>query len=122
MMITTGRTLAKTPLQKIIMSLSGTHHGNDSLEDLYRSHEIGQISKLPGGNLRIKVKSKEACLCLECTKVDIMGGVDTFKEFDVLGGKYFIDISNMDSNTDTLLILQRLFLLGCKPVCDSFWG
>ena len=120
MVISTERTLAKTPLQKIMASLAGKNHGNDSVEDLYRSHEIGQISKLPGGNLRIKVKSKEACLRLERTKVNILGGAYTFKEFDVLGGKYFIDISNMDSDTDTHVILQRLFLLGCKPVYDTF--
>uniref|UniRef100_A0AAV1UDN0 Uncharacterized protein n=1 Tax=Peronospora matthiolae TaxID=2874970 RepID=A0AAV1UDN0_9STRA len=83
MVIATGRTLAKTPLQRIMVSLSGTHHRNDSLEDLYRSHEIGQISKLPEGDLRIKVKSKEVCLRLERTKVNILGGVYTFKEFDV---------------------------------------
>ena len=59
MVIATDRTLAKAPPQKIMMSLSGTHHGNESLGDLYHSHEIGQISKLPGGNLRIKVKSKK---------------------------------------------------------------
>uniref|UniRef100_A0AAV1UCG1 Uncharacterized protein n=1 Tax=Peronospora matthiolae TaxID=2874970 RepID=A0AAV1UCG1_9STRA len=120
MVIATGRMFAKTPLQKIMVSLSGTHHGNASLEDLYRSHEIGQISKLPEGDLRIKVKSKEACLRFDRTKVNILVGVYTFKEFDVLGGKYFIDISSMDSDTDTRLILQRLFLLGYKPVYDTF--
>ena len=120
MVISTGWTLAKTPLQKIMVSLAGKHHGNDSLEDLYRSHEIGQISELPGGDLRIKVKSKVACLWLERTKVNILSGAYTFKEFDMLGGKYFIDISNMDSDTDTHVILQRLFLIGCKPVYDTF--
>jgi hypothetical protein len=120
MVIDTGRTLAKTPLQKIMVSLSGKNHGNEALEDLYRRFEIGQISKLPGGNLRVKVKSKESCLLLERTKVNILGGVFMFKEFDVLGGKYFLDISNVDSDTDTDLILQRLFLLGCKPVYDTF--
>lgn len=120
MVIETGRTLAKTPLQKIMSSLSGRNHGNDFLEDLYSRYEIGQISKLPGGNLRMKVKSKEACLQLERTKVNILGGVYLFKEFDILGGKYFIDISNVDSDTDTDLIMQRLFLLGCKPVYDTF--
>ena len=34
--------------------------------------------------------------------------------------KYFIDISNVDSDTDTALMLQRLFLLGCKPVYNTF--
>uniref|UniRef100_K3XCL9 Uncharacterized protein n=1 Tax=Globisporangium ultimum (strain ATCC 200006 / CBS 805.95 / DAOM BR144) TaxID=431595 RepID=K3XCL9_GLOUD len=120
MVIDTGRTFAKTPLQKIMASLSGKHHGNDALEKLYSKFEIGQISKLPGGNLRVKVKSKEACLALERTKVNILGGVFMFKEFDVLGGKYFIDISNVDSGTNTDVMLHRLFLLGCKPVYDTF--
>ncbi|RMX69974.1 hypothetical protein DD238_000673 [Peronospora effusa] len=120
MVIETGRTLAKTPLQKIMSSLSGRNHGNDFLEDLYRRYEIGQISKLPGGNLRMKVKSKEACLQLERKKVNILGGVYLFKEFDIHGGKYFIDISNVGSDTDTDLIMQRLFLLGCNPVYDTF--
>lgn len=120
MVIDTGRTFAKTPLQKIMASLSGKHHGNDALEKLYSTFEIGQISKLPGGNLRVKVKSQEACLALERTKVNILGGVFMFKEFDVLGGKYFIDISNVDSDTNTDVMLHRLFLLGCKPVYDTF--
>ncbi|KAF1775818.1 hypothetical protein GQ600_17927 [Phytophthora cactorum] len=120
MVIDTGRTFAKTPLQKIMASLSGKSHGSDVLERLYQTYEIGQVSKLPGGNLRVKVKSKEACILLERTQVNILGGVFRFKEFDVLSAKYFIDISNVDSDTNTDLILQRLFLLGCKPVYDTF--
>ncbi|KAF1773397.1 hypothetical protein GQ600_15376 [Phytophthora cactorum] len=98
-------------LRKIMASLSGKSHGSDVLERLYQTYEIGQVSKLPGGNLRVKVKSKEACILLERTQV---------QEFDVLSAKYFIDISNVDSDTNTDLILQRLFLLGCKPVYDTF--
>ncbi|KAG3058958.1 hypothetical protein PC122_g20492, partial [Phytophthora cactorum] len=120
MVIDTGRTFAKTPLQKIMASLSGKSHGSDVLERLYQTYEIGQVSKLPGGNLRVKVKSKEACILLERTQVNILGGVFRFKEFDVLSAKYFIDISNVDSDTNTDLILERLFLLGCKPVYDTF--
>ena len=56
MVIATGRMLSKTPLQKIMVSLSVKNHGNDSLEDLYLSYEISQIVKLPGGDLRIEVK------------------------------------------------------------------
>ena len=101
-------------------SLLGKTHGNAFLEDLYRLYEIGQISKIPGGNLRMKVKSKEACLQLERTKLDILGGAYLSKEFDMLGDKYFIDISNVDSDTDTTLILQRLLLLRCNPVLETF--
>ncbi|CEG47962.1 uncharacterized protein PHALS_05446 [Plasmopara halstedii] len=62
MVIDTGRTFAKTPLQKIMSSLTGSHHGNDALEKLYGDHAIDQVSKLPGGNLRVKMKTNEACL------------------------------------------------------------
>ncbi|KAL7999024.1 hypothetical protein Plhal703r1_c26g0106981 [Plasmopara halstedii] len=90
------------------------------LEELYRQHEIGQVSKLPGGNLRVKVKSKEACLKLERTKVNILGGIFQFKEYDVLANKYYLDISNVDSDTNTDVILLRLFILGCQPIYDTF--
>ncbi|KAF1331476.1 putative Pollike protein, partial [Globisporangium splendens] len=120
MVIETGRALAKTPVQKILASLASSGHGNAALEELYKRFEIGQISKLPGGNLRVKVKSKDACVRLERTKVNILGGVFTFKEFDILGDKYYLDISNVDSDTNTDLILERLFILGCKPVYDTF--
>uniref|UniRef100_K3XBH9 Uncharacterized protein n=2 Tax=Globisporangium ultimum (strain ATCC 200006 / CBS 805.95 / DAOM BR144) TaxID=431595 RepID=K3XBH9_GLOUD len=116
MVIDTGRALAKTSVHKILASLAGPDHGNSALEELYKQFEIGQISKMPGGNLRVKVKSKEACVRLERTKVNILGGVFTFKEFDILGDKYYLDISNVDCDMDTDVILHRLFLLGCKPV------
>ncbi|KAF1328542.1 putative Pollike protein, partial [Globisporangium splendens] len=120
MVIETGRALAKTPLQKIMASLAGTSHGNATLDELYQRFEIGQISKLPGGNLRVKVKTKEACVRLERTKVNILGGVFTFKEFDILGDKYFIDIVNVDPDVDVRVIVHRLFLLGCQPVYHTF--
>ena len=120
MVIDTGRTFAKTPLQKIMASLAGTSHGNPVLEKLYGAHEIGQVSKLPGGNLRVKIKSEASCFLLERTKVNILGGVYLFKEYDVLAGRYFLDISNVDSDTNTELMLERLFILGCKPIYDTF--
>ncbi|KAF1331678.1 putative Pollike protein, partial [Globisporangium splendens] len=120
MVIETGRALAKTSVHKILASLAGPEHGNSALEELYKQFEIGQISKMPGGNLRVKVKSKEVCVRLERTKVNILGGVFTFKEFDSLGDKYYLDIANVDCDMGTDVILHRLFLLGCKPVYDTF--
>ncbi|CAH0485663.1 unnamed protein product [Peronospora farinosa] len=119
MVIETGRALAKTSVHKILASLAGPDHGNSELEELYKQFEIGQISKMPGGNLRVKVKSKEACVRLERTKVNILGGVFTFKEFDILGDKYYLDISNVDCDMDTDMILHRLFLLGCKKAAKA---
>ncbi|TYZ68470.1 hypothetical protein PybrP1_005401, partial [[Pythium] brassicae (nom. inval.)] len=80
MVIETGKTFAKTPLQKIMAALVTKSHGNSDLDELYRD----------------------------------------FQPFDALAGKFFIDISNVDSDTDTDLMLQRLFLLGCQPVYDTF--
>ncbi|TYZ68504.1 hypothetical protein PybrP1_006002 [[Pythium] brassicae (nom. inval.)] len=67
-----------------------------------------------------KLKTQEACMKLERTTVSILGSVYPFKPFDAHAGKFFIDISNVDSDTDTDLMLQRLFLLGCRPVYDTF--
>ena len=56
--------------------------------------------------------------------MNILGGVFLFKEFDVLGEKFYLDISNVDSDTNTDVMLHRLlsafYLLGCKPVYDTF--
>ncbi|KAL7681768.1 hypothetical protein Plhal304r1_c054g0139031 [Plasmopara halstedii] len=104
--IDTSQVLAKAPLQKIMVSLAGKHHGNDVFEPPYGEFAIGQVSRLPGGNLRVKGKTKEAILKLERTKYTWY--------------KYFIDIANVDSDTSTDVILHRLFLLRCKPVYDSF--
>jgi len=120
MVIDTGKALAKTSVHKILASLAGPDHGNSVLEELYKQFEIGQISKMPGGNLRVKVKTKDACVRLEHTKVNILGGVFSFKAFDILGDKYYLDIANIDCDMDTNMILHRLFLLGCKPVYDTF--
>ncbi|KAF1328765.1 putative Pollike protein, partial [Globisporangium splendens] len=106
MVIETGRALAKTSVHKILASLAGPEHGNSALDELYKQFEIGQISKMPGDNLRVKV--------------NILGGVFTFKEFDSIGDKYYLDIANVDCDMDTDVILHRLFLLWCKPVYDTF--
>ncbi|KAL7679809.1 hypothetical protein Plhal304r1_c073g0161221 [Plasmopara halstedii] len=93
MVIATGRTFAKTPLQRIMASLAGSNHGNDS---------------------------KDACLKLERTKVNILGGIFQLKEYDVLANKYYLDILKVDSHTNTDVILLRLFILGCQPIYDTF--
>ncbi|KAL7680954.1 hypothetical protein Plhal304r1_c061g0148721 [Plasmopara halstedii] len=90
-----------------------------TMAELLQKHGIGQVSKLPDGNLRDKVKTKEARLQLERTKINIIGGVFIFKKFDILAGKYFSDIANVDSNTKPHTILHRLFSIGCKPVYDT---
>lgn len=68
----------------------------------------------------MKTKSQEACLQLEHTKVNILGSVYMFKELEVIGDKYFFNISNVDLEIDTGLILRHLILFWCKPVYDTF--
>ncbi|KAF1315563.1 putative Pollike protein, partial [Globisporangium splendens] len=120
MVIETGKTFAKTPLTKIMAALVGTNYGNRALDRLYEQKLVDQVSKLPGGNLRLKLKSREACLKLERTTVSILGGVFPFKPFDVLASMFYLDVSNIDSDTNTDLMLRRLYLLGCEPVYDTF--
>ncbi|TYZ69419.1 hypothetical protein PybrP1_004226, partial [[Pythium] brassicae (nom. inval.)] len=120
MVIETGKAFAKTPLQKIMAALVGSTHGNPALNQLYEEFLVGQVSKMPGGNLRLKVKTQAGCMRLERTTVSILGGVYPFKPFDVLANKFYLDISNVDSDTDTDVMLHRLFLLGCQPVYDTF--
>ncbi|POM77014.1 Hypothetical protein PHPALM_5671, partial [Phytophthora palmivora] len=120
MVIETGKTFTKTPLTKIMAALVGKSYRNCALDRLYEQKRVGQVSKMPGGNLRLKLKDREACLKLERTTVSILGGVYPFKPFDVLASKFFLDVSNVDSDTDTDIILRRLYLLGCEPVYDTF--
>ncbi|CAI5713466.1 unnamed protein product [Peronospora destructor] len=114
MVIETGKAFTKTPLQKIMAALVSKTHGNPVLDQLYTEFLVGQGSKMPGRNLRLKVKTQAACLLLERTTVSILGGVYPFRLFDVLPNKFYLDISNVDSDADTNLMLYRLFVLGCQ--------
>ncbi|POM79846.1 Hypothetical protein PHPALM_2390, partial [Phytophthora palmivora] len=98
LVIETGKTFTKTPLTKIMAALAGKGIAT----------------------ARSTLKDREACLKLESTTVSILGGVYLFKPFDVLASKFFLDVSNVDSDTDTDLILRHLYLLGCEPVYDTF--
>lgn len=120
MVIETGTTFTKTSLTKIMAALVGTNHRNRTLDRLYEQKRVGQVSKMPGGNLRLKLKDREACMELERTTVSILGNVYPFKPFDVLASKFFLDISNVDSDTNTDLVLRRLYLLRCEPVYDTY--
>uniref|UniRef100_K3XCE6 Uncharacterized protein n=1 Tax=Globisporangium ultimum (strain ATCC 200006 / CBS 805.95 / DAOM BR144) TaxID=431595 RepID=K3XCE6_GLOUD len=69
-------------------------------------NQLGQLTKMPGGNIRIKVKTKEACLRLERQEVTIFGGKYRFREFDVLADRFYIDVSSVDSDVDADLMLS----------------
>ncbi|KAL7678436.1 hypothetical protein Plhal304r1_c112g0176291 [Plasmopara halstedii] len=67
---------------------------------------------MPGGNLRIKVKTKEACFRLERQEVTILGSKYRFREFDILADRFYIDVSSVDSDVDADLMLKRFSSLG----------
>lgn len=75
---------------------------------------------MPVGKLRLKIESQSACLLLERTNVNILGGVFPFKPFNVLANKSYLDIANVASDSDTSRMLYRLFVMGCQPVYDTF--
>ncbi|DBA01033.1 TPA: hypothetical protein N0F65_002643 [Lagenidium giganteum] len=119
MVLSTGISFAKTSPNRILESLL-RDPGNDVVKELLAAQELGQLSKMPGGNVRIKVKSREACMRLERQKVTIMGATCQFQEFDVLEEHYYLDISSVDSDIDTSLLTKRLFELGCQPIFSTF--
>ncbi|KAL7685489.1 hypothetical protein Plhal304r1_c030g0096941 [Plasmopara halstedii] len=99
-----------------MVPLTGKYHGNEAPKQMYREFAIGQVSKLPEGNLRVKANTNEACVKLTRMKVKIPGGVFVFKKSNLLGSKHIIDIANIDSDTNTDVILS----LGCMPVYETF--
>ncbi|KAL8008936.1 hypothetical protein Plhal710r2_c076g0179361 [Plasmopara halstedii] len=82
--------------------------------------ETGQAFQRPGGNLRIKVKTKEACFRLERQEVTILGSKYRFREFDILADRFYIDVSSVDSDVDADLMLKRFFELGAQPIYGTF--
>ena len=70
------------------------------MDELLERHEIGQLAKIPGGNLRVYVTSEEACHKLTNQEVTILGNRYTFREFDHLGSKYFLDVFGVNPETE----------------------
>ena len=60
-------------------ALVGLKYDNQVLDQLYASFLIVQVSKMPGGNLRLKLKTQKVCLKLERTTVIILGQVYSFQ-------------------------------------------
>ncbi|KAL7679805.1 hypothetical protein Plhal304r1_c073g0161181 [Plasmopara halstedii] len=97
LVLETGGSFARTAPQKILQSFVRDHN-NPMLAELFRDNLVGQLSKLPSGNLRLKVRT----------------------QFDVLEEKYFLDVSSIDSDLDTDCMMKRSFELGCRPLYDTF--
>jgi|UniRef100_K3WKT4 hypothetical protein len=80
MVIETGQAFQRTSSYKLLTSFCNDH-GNQVVQQQMDLNQLGQLTKMPGGNMRITVKTKEACFCLERQEVTILGGKYRFKEF-----------------------------------------
>nr|CCA18769.1 AlNc14C56G4239 [Albugo laibachii Nc14] len=95
MVLETGQALAGTPPTQSLESFA-RDHGNLKVEVLLTQRAIGQLAKLPGGELRLLATSEELCQQLAHEKVTILGNEYAFQEYDLLGSRYFLDIFGLD--------------------------
>ncbi|KAI9919275.1 hypothetical protein PsorP6_017795 [Peronosclerospora sorghi] len=93
LVLETGASSSKTDPMKLLQSFVRDHN-NPVLAELLQDNLVGQLSKLPGGNLRLR-------------------------EFDVFDEKYYLVISSIDSDLNTDAMMQRLYELGCRPLYDT---
>nr|CCA20180.1 AlNc14C87G5575 [Albugo laibachii Nc14] len=91
MILETGQALSRTPNGKLLASLM-KDHGNPVFESPLESRSIAQVSKLPGGNIRVMVTTEDAFHQLECQPVNILGAKYFFRERNTLNTKYHLDI------------------------------
>ncbi|KAL7693485.1 hypothetical protein Plhal304r1_c004g0018141 [Plasmopara halstedii] len=102
LVLETRGSFARIAPQKILQSFVRDHN-NPVLAELFRDNLVVQLSKLPDGNLCLKVRTREACMKLERQAIQLLGG--SF---------------NIDSDLDTDCMMKRLFELGCRPLYDTF--
>lgn len=119
MVIETGQAFQRTALSKILASLL-KDHGNPVVRAQIEQQQLGQLTKAPGGNLRVKVKTKTACQSLAGQEVKILGGKYRFGEFDILADRFFIDVSSVESDFDADFMLKQFFDLGAQPIYGTF--
>ena len=79
----TGQTLSRIDNAKLLQSFVRENE-NPVVDALLERHEIGQLAKIRGGNLRVYVTSEEACHKLKNQEVTILRNRYTFGEFDLL--------------------------------------
>nr|CCA17457.1 AlNc14C35G3128 [Albugo laibachii Nc14] len=119
MVLETGQALAGTPPTQILESFA-RDHGNRKVEELLTHRAIGQLAKLPGGNLRLLVRSEEVCQQLAHEQVTILGKQHVFREYDLLGSRYYLDIFGLGPDISTSSIAAALHSLGCDILYDNF--
>ena len=115
----TGQSLARIDNAKILQSFA-RDHANPVVGELLDSHAIGQIAKIPGGNLKVYVTSEEHCHKLAHQEVTILGNRYSFREYDILGSKYFLDVFGVNPGTECGRLARALHELGCDIIYDNF--
>ena len=119
MVLETGQELARVDNAKILQSFV-RDNANPVVEELLESHDIGQLAKIPGGNLRVYVTSEENCQKLTDQEVTILGNKYSFREFDLLGSKYFLDVFGVSPGMECGRIARALHDLGCDIIYENF--
>ncbi|CCI46830.1 unnamed protein product [Albugo candida] len=115
----TGQALVRTPPAHILQSFV-RDHGNVIVDELFEAGKIGQLAKLPGGNLRLLITEEEVCQRLANEKVRILGNSYSFREFDILGSRFFLDIFGIGPEMSTLKLASALHRLGCDVLYENF--
>nr|CCA23005.1 AlNc14C176G8117 [Albugo laibachii Nc14] len=119
MILETGQALTRTPNGNNLSSLT-RDHGNPVFGSLLDSKQITQVSKLPGGNIRLMVTTEDACQQLECQSVNILGETFFPREYNSLEFKYHLDVFGVGVEDERVGLLRSLNKIGCPVVYDTF--
>ncbi|CCI49782.1 unnamed protein product [Albugo candida] len=106
-LLETGQALVRTPPAHILQSFV-RDHGNVIVDELFETRKIGELAKLPGGNLRLLVTDEEVCKTLAHETVTI------------LGNKYLFHIFGIGKEMSTLTFASTLHRLGCDVLYENF--
>ena len=119
MVLETGTALARVDNAKILQSFV-RDNANSVVEELLDGHNVGQLAKISGGNLRVYVTNEENCQKLANQEVTILGARYSFREFDLLGSRYYIDVFGVTTETECGRIARALHELGCDISYANF--
>nr|CCA17407.1 AlNc14C34G3082 [Albugo laibachii Nc14] len=98
----TGQAFVRSPPAHILQSFA-RDHGNKIVGELLHAGKIGHVGKLPGGNPRLLVTSED----------------HSFRAFDILRSRYFVDIFGLGPEISTSTIIFALHSLGCDILYEN---
>lgn len=67
-------------------------HGNSVFGSLLNSRSIAEVSKMPGGKIRVMVTTEDACQHVDCQPETKLEEKQLFWEFDTLDTRYYRDV------------------------------